>query len=89
MGEQRVNASFRRRRVEDELRLAAFLRYRIVVGDHDRAVWIPIRRQTHAKHGKVHAEGKHCRCEDEKYGHEKDSPNAIPEDESLRHEARL
>ena len=89
MGKQCVDASFRPRRVEDELRFAILLRYGIVVGDHDPAVWIPIRRQTHAKHGRVHAEGKHRRCEDQKHGREKDSPEAIPEGESLCHEARL
>lgn len=41
------------RRIEDELGLAIFLRYRIVAGNDDRAIWIPIRGQAEPKDRKV------------------------------------
>ncbi len=43
MREQRIDAGFRLRRMEDELGLATFLWYRVVVGNRDLCEGLPIR----------------------------------------------
>jgi hypothetical protein len=50
-----MNTSLRLRRLKDELRLAAFLLDRIVGLNRDRAIRIPVRRDTSPKHRKISA----------------------------------
>ncbi len=53
MREQRVDAGLRRRRMEDELGFAAFLRYGVVAGDRDLRVGLAIRGDTVAEESVV------------------------------------
>ena len=77
VGKESANTSFRCWRIEDELRLAIFLRYRIVAGDHNRTVWIPIRSKAQAECRKIHAESEQRRRHKKEDDCEEDSPEAI------------
>ena len=77
VGKERAHTSFRRRRIKNELRLAIFLRDRIVAGDHNRTVWIPIRGKAQAEGRKIYAESQQHSRQNEEDNREKDSPQAI------------
>jgi hypothetical protein len=53
--QQRMNTSLRLRRLKNKLRLATFLRYRIIRLNGDRPVGIPVRRHANPKHRKISA----------------------------------
>jgi len=57
-GEERIDAGLRLGRVEDEFRLAAFLRYRVVAGDSDLSVGLAIGGDPVAEHGVVDRVGQ-------------------------------
>jgi len=59
MGKQRVDTGLHLGRVEDELRLAAFLLYRVVGQDRDLAEGLAVRRDAIAENSVVRAVGKY------------------------------
>src|SRR5580658_27083 len=62
-GEQRVSTGLHLRRIEDELRLAAFLRYGVVGGDRDLSKRLAVGRDAIAEHSVVCAVGeRHQAC---------------------------
>ena len=84
-----MNTGFRPGRIEDELCLAVLLQHRIVAGNHNRAVGIPIRSNANSKYCEIDAEGDQCRRQNEEDNREEDSPEAISQSKRLGHEARL
>ena len=84
-----MNTGFRRRRIEDELRLAVLLQNCIVASYHNRAVRIPIRGQAQAKHRKVCSESHQRRRKNKEDDAEEDSPEAISQSERLGHEVLI
>ena len=89
MREDCMSTGFRRRRIEDELRLAVLLQNRIVASYHNRAVRIPIRGQAQAKHHKVCSESHQRRRKNKEDDAEEDSPKAVSQTEGLGHEVLI
>ena len=84
-----MGTGFRCWRIKDELRLAALLRDRVVVGDYNRTIGIPISGQAQAKHSEVDTKGQQRRRQDEEDYREEDSPEAVSQSERLGHEAPI
>jgi len=89
VGKKCVHTGLGSRRIEDELGFAVLLQDGIVVADHDRAIRISIRRDPHSKKKEISAKRKHCCRTQEQDDTKEDAPEAIPQIERLRHEARL
>lgn len=56
MGEQCIRTGFRRRWIEDELRLPILLLNRIVMADDHRAIRMSVHGDTQSKKPEIHAE---------------------------------
>jgi len=79
MRKQRVHASLRRRRVEDELRLSILLLHGVVMTHHDRAIRIALSSHPQTEQAEVDSERHNGRAQHEDNRAQKDSPEPLPE----------
>ena len=74
MREQRIDATLRRRRIENELGSSVLLRYSVVMADHHRAVGTAVDGNTQPKQAEIDPKRQNGRSENEQQDSEEDPP---------------